>query len=101
MNSFCKHILPLTCCLTVFILLKNYSCSYGQSHKIDSLLKELKTTAADTGKVSLLNTIAREYNNISDYNKAIDFSTKALSIADKIKYQKGKADAYIIIGNGN
>ncbi len=65
---------------------------------IDSLELDLKAAKEDTVKVNILNSLSRQYFDISDYELAMKNSESALALADKINYKRGKANAYNAIG---
>ena len=80
----------------------NFSHAYlsaQPSSVIDSLEQVLKTVPEDTSKVKLLNNIANELRNEKEYEKSILYGNQALSLAGKLGYKKGSADAYRNIGN--
>jgi signal transduction histidine kinase/Flp pilus assembly protein TadD len=72
---------------------------FGQNNAvIDSLENILKTAKADTAKVIVLNSLSKQYKNISDFEKAMQYAEPALALAEKLNYKKGKADVYNSIG---
>ncbi len=76
------------------------SCKISaQNHELDSLNLLLKTALDDTNKVNILNKISWEVMNSGDYKKTIEITNKALSLAEKIKFKKGIANAYNNLGN--
>lgn len=64
---------------------------------IDSLLIQLNKTKTDTTKVNLLNAISESY---SDFNpdEGIRIGIKALKLAERIKWKRGIANAFMEIG---
>ncbi len=74
--------------------------AFGQNNSvIDSLVLDLKTAKEDTTKVNSLYSLSKQYRNISDFEKAMQYAESALTLADKINYKIGKANAYNLIGN--
>ena len=63
---------------------------------IDSLLTKFNSEKIDTSKVTILNEISQEYLK-SDFNKALEFANKALTIAKKINNKKSIALSYTYI----
>ncbi len=72
------------------------STSSSQPNKIDSLENEFKK-AADTSKVNIQNALAQEYLK-KNPETALEYSNQALTLAQKIHFQKGEGDAYAKIG---
>ncbi len=67
--------------------------------QIDSLETELSTAIEDTNKVNILNDIAyKKYSTAPD--ECIKLGEQALALSEKLKWQKGKADALNAIGLG-
>src|SRR5690606_26159803 len=64
--------------------------------KVDSL-QALLQTASDTTEVNLLNELAKQYWRIQA-NSAQQYALEALNTAQQIRYQKGEAEAYRILG---
>ena len=86
--------------LLIFIILL-FQLVEAQDSKLDSLENCLKIHQTDdTAKVKLLNEIVRSiYKN--DANKAYDYASKAIELADKLKFRKGKAEGYYLIGTSH
>jgi serine phosphatase RsbU (regulator of sigma subunit)/Tfp pilus assembly protein PilF len=63
----------------------------AQQNPVDSLLNKLKTVNTDTAKVNILNQLADILKG-RDNDKAEEYSSQALELADKANYQKGIAD---------
>ena len=61
---------------------------------IDSLLHVLKTTIEDTTRVNTLNSLSRQYSNISSTELAMQYAQQALQHSEKLQYKKGIANAY-------
>ncbi len=72
--------------------------TYSQKKKIDSLKNELILhQQKDTNKVNVLNELAYLYRN-KDFNKTINYLERSKSLADSLKYIKGKAKGIYIKG---
>ncbi|MCB9044967.1 MAG: tetratricopeptide repeat protein [Chitinophagales bacterium] len=69
---------------------------YGQA-AIDSMLSELPKAEEDSNKVKLLNVIGFQLYAV-DPDKGIKYGDTALALAKELKWEKGIADAYKIIG---
>ncbi len=87
--------------LLLFVILNSFQhlClaqKQGQE-KIDSLFSVLKVAKEDTAKVNTLNAIAFEYRS-NKPDTAIYFANEALSLATKVNFKMGVADAYLWIG---
>ena len=65
--------------------------------KPDSLFSVLKTAKADTAKVNTLNLLADQFRNTNP-DTALYFATQARSLAVKLNYQMGIANACLNIG---
>ena len=77
----------------------SFTLSFSKNKIIDSLEKVLNTfPGEDSNKVNLLNTICWRYIPV-DINKAKFFCEQAVSLSEKIHYQKGSAKACILMGN--
>lgn len=64
--------------------------TFAQQQKIDSLLKVLQTTKADTSKVKLLHRISIEYlNTLPD--RTIEYAKQGLTLSEKIEYKNGQS----------
>ena len=80
----------------VFLFAISPTALYAQKHgmqRIDSLTGELAHTKEDTNRIKLLNTISYLYNEYS-YEKGIKNGEDGLRLAEKLGWEKGKADAY-------
>ena len=82
----------LLCCVQSPI----YAQKKGQV-LIDSLLKELPIAKEDTNKVKLLNIISENYVFINP-NEMMKYGQEALSVSQKLDWNKGIAKAYGNIG---
>ncbi|MDF2438672.1 MAG: hypothetical protein K0Q95_3048 [Bacteroidota bacterium] len=65
--------------LLLAFLLATSTCLPQQSAS-DSLLNTLKSTKSDTSRIKTLNLLANEFKNTGDYDKAIQYSEKALAL---------------------
>lgn len=68
----------------------------GQA-RIDSLLAQFPKIKSDTARIRLLISISSEYSYINS-DEGIKAGNKALALAEKLNWQKGKADAMNAIG---
>jgi two-component system sensor histidine kinase/response regulator len=90
-----KLCLNAICCLLISLS----TLLSGQTTNQDSLLKVINILPDDTSKVNTLQNIATNYLKISrDYPKMNAFAWKALGLSQKLKYEKGMANAYVSIG---
>lgn len=69
--------------LWIFILLS--TAVPAQVSEIDSLLLILKACKPDTQKLILLNSLGKEFINVSDYAKVLQYSQEALVLADSLE----------------
>lgn len=82
----------------LFITLFYYNISLAQNQiVIDSLLKVLKSNISKNKKVDTYVRIAKAYNYADSVNKA-NYANKAIQLARKINYSKGKIDALLQLG---
>lgn len=65
--------------------------------KIDSLKYLLSQEATDTSKVNLLNEISWNLTT-SDFDESLKYANLALKYSSEIEFEKGKGDAYNILG---
>jgi two-component system, NtrC family, sensor kinase len=73
--------------------------SYSQNKTIDSLQKILKTEKKeDSNKVNTLNALSLNFSQKRDSASAMQSALSALSLAQKIHFKKGEAEAYYQIG---
>lgn len=68
--------------------------------QIDSLARKLKDISSDTSKVRLLNIIAYAYRR-NNPAEGLKYAQEALSLARKIAWEVGIADAYYSLGYNN
>ena len=69
-----------------------FSFAFSQQYVIDSLLIVLKSPLTDTAKINTLNALAKQLNSASD-EKAADYARQAMTLSQKINYEKGIASA--------
>ncbi len=74
------------------------SPSLAQKHVTDSLRAALEKVRSDTDKVTILYTISSMLPCNDSTNK-LAYSTRAVALADKIKWKKGMLEANIRLGN--
>lgn len=84
--------------LIVFGLTSLCMAAVAQQHVRDSLFDLLGKEKTDTGRVNLLNDIAYYFNKENPTRK-LSYAREALSIAQKIKYKKGIANSYALLGD--
>src|SRR5262245_13796582 len=70
----------------------------GQNKSIDSLKTILPDVKSDSQKVNTFNALSREMWHADDYSQAVKFAGRAMSLADSIGYDKGRAGALINLG---
>jgi len=70
------------------------TCLAQQGSKIDSLIKVLSTQKEDSSKVNTLNTLSRQLWQKASYLEAKKNADDALTLAEKIKFYTGSANAY-------
>ncbi|MFL5766068.1 MAG: tetratricopeptide repeat protein [Bacteroidia bacterium] len=85
--------------LSLLILLLAFHAAFSETEKIDSLQTVFNTAKEDTLKVKVLNQIGIEYSIQGEFEKALDFSKKALHIAEQAKDTLGLGESYNCIGN--
>lgn len=85
--------------LLALLLHTSFSVVQAQDRMIDSLLTVLKTLPDDTNRVICLFELAASYGD-TDVVKGIDAAYKALTLAKKINYERGIAEAYGYLGSG-
>ena len=65
-----------------------------ESHKIDSLKKQIEIAKTDTDKIALTDRISFEYSRI-DYDKGISYGMQAEEMALKANWKKGRGVVWI------
>ncbi len=90
-----KKLLPI---LLVSLLLQQISFAqkYGQA-LVDSLVTQIPHAIEDTNKVNLLNDICFTYRDLNP-NKCIEYGQQGLALAENLKWEKGIATSYNIMG---
>ncbi len=88
-----KAILITAIALIVF---NAFSQKQGQA-RIDSLLTQLNRSKEDTNKVKLLNELSLTVREINA-DEGISYAIQALSLAQKLHWQPGVADANVVLG---
>ncbi|MBA3665810.1 MAG: tetratricopeptide repeat protein [Bacteroidetes bacterium] len=92
--------LPFKCfvCLLVFAFsgVAQQSVSYGRV--ADSLIKVVKTGKEDTNKVNALNRLSKRFYNHESFDTSRFYSTRALALANSLKFKRGTAAAYNCLG---
>ncbi len=78
------------------LLINLYAQKQGQS-RIDSLQAQLPKISQDSNKANSLNDLSYTYSSIAP-DEGIKYGQQALSITEKLKSEKGIADANIVIG---
>jgi len=97
--------LALCVCLFLYPLLGNARIANSANEEnnlldspIERLIISLSKETIDTSKVKILNEIAWHYSP-SQSDKAIQFADSALSLAEKLGWQKGQAEALSNLGD--
>lgn len=91
MRYFLFHFFIFVC-----ILFHSTIC-FSQTIKIDSLKNQLKKAVGDTLEVNILNSLVLEYSK-ADPEQALKYSENALTLSQKIDFQKGQANTYLMRG---
>jgi len=73
---------------------------HAQNSKIDSLTAVLKTQKEDTGKANTLNALSRQLWQTANYPQARKYADDALALAETLKFNAGRANAYNNIARG-
>lgn len=98
--------------LPILLLLFAFKC-FAQNEAIDSIQQALKEFDAkkqeygknhppnesDTTKAKMLNDLSWEFLSISDFERATRYASEGLALSQQLKFSKGMADAYVIIGS--
>lgn len=82
--------------IIISLLLCHLSAKPQNKAVIDSL-SNLLNSAKDTSKVLILNQLAWNYRN-SDLSQAIAYGEQSIALAQSIKYYRGLAEAYNMVG---
>ncbi len=80
----------------LFVLFLSSVAVCQGTNTVDSLLKNI-SKAAGKKKVNMLNDLADSYLRTSA-EKTIEYAEQAIKLSDQINYQKGRGDAYNLIG---
>jgi class 3 adenylate cyclase/tetratricopeptide (TPR) repeat protein len=83
--------------LILFFILNSF-VAFSQNESIDSLLTFLKTAKEDTMRVTALNDLSYEFSLVANYKNQLIYANEALSLAEKLNWQNGKATALNDIG---
>lgn len=87
-------LFPAVCALLLFPVSAN-----GQySSRLDSLTGRLRQEKTDTGRVTLYYRIAYELQ-FTDLEKSSEYALKALEEAERLRFERGKGNALIQLGN--
>ncbi len=78
-----------------------FTVCYAQNNETDSLKQVLKTAKEDTDQVKALHSIADIFFKNNKYDSSLFYSNEAKTLAEKIGYDHGLADAYSSIANSN
>ncbi|MES2286730.1 MAG: tetratricopeptide repeat protein [Bacteroidota bacterium] len=73
--------------------------AFAQNRNIDSVLTLLNKDKADTNKVNHLSQLVTEYKLAGDFEKGLNYGTKALELSYKLNFKKGIARVSETIGN--
>ncbi|MBA3665215.1 MAG: tetratricopeptide repeat protein [Bacteroidetes bacterium] len=68
--------------------------SFAQQNTRDSLLAVLKTAKEDTNKVNILNSLSKQLWKTNDFEQAKKQAGSALTLAQKLNFKAGEANAY-------
>jgi tetratricopeptide (TPR) repeat protein len=82
----------------ISVALFNVTISWSQNKAIDSLKLVLSKAKNDIDKAQLLNALADEYKTTNP-KLVKDYATKALQLAEKIKFTVAIGNAYLNLGN--
>lgn len=99
----CKYIITLFFLIFFFtpVLVGSYAfcANRSPSEKIDSLQKVLVKTSSDTGRIMVLNAIARQYTNKGDPDAAFHYADTALYLSGLHTFRAGRARSYFTLGS--
>ena len=84
--------------ITILFIFYLLSFLFAQNSKIDILIKLVKTGNEDTSTVNNLNLLSLEFRNISEFDSAYHYASRALLLSKKIIFKQGEANAYTKIG---
>ena len=92
---------PLIKIVALFLLCLLSAGAYAQKSRpdrIDSLLKRLSAAREDTNRVRLMIKVGMAYVETKKPYAAVHYMQNALSLAEKLNFQKGILDAYYYLG---
>ncbi|HMJ47875.1 MAG TPA: ATP-binding protein [Ferruginibacter sp.] len=92
-----KSFLPAV--LFCLYSLLDATTAFGQHAVIDSLKRILATQTEDTNKVNTLNQLAALQIKRSDFSKSLEYANKALTLAEALKFTRGKAESFKNMGS--
>ena len=75
--------------LMLFILILSYAWSNDSLHNLETEMEG----SVGKKKIDLLNSLSEEYRILKS-DKSLEFAYQALELAEKLKYRKGRAQAY-------
>jgi serine phosphatase RsbU (regulator of sigma subunit) len=84
--------------LSLLVLLISINC-FAQNKQLDSLKLALKNCKEDTNKINTLNRLGKQLYILNIYDTSESYAKQALELSEKIKFIKGQATAYNILGN--
>ena len=87
-----------TSTLLLYVCLLSAAGAFAQNPAIDSLKKKLATSKADTGRINILTQLGSACYTARDYKCTGHYGQLALELAQKLKYKKGEAAAFGLIG---
>jgi signal transduction histidine kinase len=73
--------------------------AYSQNIAVDSLKKIVQQQKEDTSKVNALNILAQTLVNQNDFSEGYEVASRALKLAEEIKYTIGKGKALQCMGS--
>jgi len=95
-NCFFNKVARFTFVIVLFLL--NYAAKGQSNSAIDSLKKVLLNSPDDTAKVRTYNTLFSLTWKTGNYKEGLTIAQQNLALSQKLKFQKGIADAYNNIG---
>src|SRR4026208_616688 len=88
--------------MSLLVSVSNFVFSQNNSRKIlftDSLKRALQMQNEDTNKVNRLLKLSSGMSYEHDFTNALDYLNQSLTLSEKLNFKKGKAEAYLIMGN--
>ncbi|OFY67300.1 MAG: hypothetical protein A3H98_02265 [Bacteroidetes bacterium RIFCSPLOWO2_02_FULL_36_8] len=89
---------PATNIVFIFLLTTLVFINSGFDNKVDSLKVELQKDLHDSTQVNTLHALFNQYISISP-DTALHYAQQALSLAEKIKWEKGTSNSFHAIGH--